>query len=157
MCTMCTIQDGLFSKCLSVVFAGIVHAVIDILVQLQMMAFLSNKSHFQAANQNFPCLHKNYSWSPTLCSLTNFRVRTERVRVRQLHCNDVRCLQIKNIANSNEVHMLVLKSLKVGHCKVKFRPGWIWLKIDIWNPLALYSNYVYLVPLDPSSPYPNCV
>ena len=32
---------------------------------------------------------------------------------------------------------------------------WNWLKIGLWDPQTPYSNAVYLVSLDPVSPYPQ--
>ena len=45
----------------------------------------------------------------------------------------------------------------LGCYGVKFRYGWNWLKIEIWDLQALYSNAMYLVFLDPVSPYPKIV
>ena len=45
----------------------------------------------------------------------------------------------------------------LGCYGVKFRCGWNWQKIEIWDLQALYNNAMYLVFLDPVSPYPKIV
>ena len=80
-------------------------------------------------------------WNDYVCSVMSHVLWWSQISIfSQFHC-------YPNFS-TNSARML-------GCYGVKFRCGWKWLKIEIWDLQALYGNAMYLVFLDPSLTYPS--